>query len=363
MKTTFALELRGVSKVYESKKTVLRDISLQAKRGEILCLLGPSGSGKTTLLRIIAGLESPASGEVYLEDRPLSGVATRERNIGFVFQSTEAVFPHLTVYENVAFPLRVKIRRSSERNQVKQVNEMLSLVRLAAFAAEYPQRLSGGEKQRIAIARALVYEPSLLLLDEPLSSLDNVLKKELLEIILEIRSRFSPTIVYVTHDEREALEVADSIAVLNDGQILQHADVAEITLNPTSAKVAEIIGGWNTVQVKVASEKDKSRLKFEEISFELPLISSPNQRSAYFGVRTSAIQVVEDQETVERSDFIIFPGTVSRITPWYGQRMLWISCGVTSFRVETKTLAAWMEVGTQVFLRIPKAAVKVWPRS
>ena len=219
--------------------TAVNRVSLDIEDGEILTLLGPSGCGKTTTLRCIAGFVIPDDGEIYLGERHVTGLPPEKRDIGFVFQNY-ALWPHMTVYDNLAFGLRL---RGIDRSAVKErVDKALALVRLSGFAERYPRQLSGGQQQRIALARALVIEPTVLLLDEPLSNLDAQLREEMRFEIRELQKNLGITAVYVTHDQAEALALSDRIAVMNKGVLTQVGAPEEIYNRPSNRFVAGFIG-------------------------------------------------------------------------------------------------------------------------
>jgi spermidine/putrescine transport system ATP-binding protein len=226
----------------------VNNLDLQVQKGEFFSMLGPSGCGKTTTLRIIAGFEQPDEGEVYLEGRPVAEVPPYRRNVNTVFQSY-ALFEHLSVWENVSFGLRR--RKVPEPEIKKRVGEMLELVRLKAKAASRPRQLSGGQQQRVALARALVNLPAVLLLDEPLGSLDLQLRKQMQIELKQIQRQVGITFVYVTHDQEEALTMSDRIAVMNDGVIQHCGTPEEIYERPANAFVAGFIGISNLLPGKV----------------------------------------------------------------------------------------------------------------
>src|SRR3954468_4274963 len=194
----------------------LRDVSVSIDRGKLTALLGPSGGGKSTLLRIIAGLEKPDSGRVYIDGQDMTDVPARRRGIGFVFQHY-AAFPHMTVWDNVAFGRRVA--KADKVTTKRRVNELLDLVHLAGLAARYPSELSGGQRQRMALARALAVEPGLLLLDEPFGALDVKVRQELREWLRRLHDEVHTTTIFVTHDQEEAMEISDQIIVINNGRV------------------------------------------------------------------------------------------------------------------------------------------------
>ncbi len=241
------LSLQGLHKAYGS--TVAIDhISLDIRQGEFMTFLGPSGSGKSTTLYITAGFETPTDGRVVLEGRSLLGVGPSQRNIGMVFQRY-TLFPHLTVAENIAFPLRV---RKWDRGAVtERIEKMLKLVHLHGLGHRKPSTLSGGQQQRVAIARALAYDPPILLMDEPLSALDKKLREELQVELRRIHQETGVTILYVTHDQEEALRLSDRIAVFNKGRIEQVGTGSELYERPQTRFVAGFIGNSNFIPVEV----------------------------------------------------------------------------------------------------------------
>ena len=244
-----ALRLDGITKRYGSV-TAVDNLTLHIRQGEFFTLLGPSGSGKSTTLLLIAGFEEATSGEVYLEDRPLSRVPAHKRQIGVVFQSY-ALFPHLTVFENVAFALRNL--RWREPDVRKQVHDMLSLVRLEGYEDRLPAQLSGGQQQRVALARSLAFRPAVLLLDEPIGALDRKLREHMLIEFKRVHRTLNTTMVYVTHDQEEALVMSDRIGVMNQGKLVRVGKPRELYENPEDPFVAEFLGETNLLPGKVHS--------------------------------------------------------------------------------------------------------------
>jgi sulfate transport system ATP-binding protein len=244
--TGHGISLRNIRKCFGSHKA-LDDVSLDVKDGELMALLGPSGSGKTTLLRIIAGLEQADEGDIFLEGESSSGKHVRERGVGFVFQHY-ALFRNMNVFENVAFGMRVKKGRDRLDRQTikKRVLELLEFVHLPQMQDRYPSQLSGGQRQRVALARTLAVEPKVLLLDEPFGALDAKVRKGLRRWLRELHDELGITTVFVTHDQEEALELADTIAVLDQGKIMQTGTPEEVWHHPTSAFVYDFFGNYNS---------------------------------------------------------------------------------------------------------------------
>ncbi|MGD9773723.1 sulfate/molybdate ABC transporter ATP-binding protein [Diaphorobacter sp.] len=240
-----SIEIRNVSKQFGSFQA-LRDVSLDIQSGELIALLGPSGCGKTTLLRIIAGLETPDVGSIHFSGEDTTDVHVRERGVGFVFQHY-ALFRHMTVFDNVAFGLRMKPRkeRPSEAVIKDKVMRLLQLVQLDWIADRYPSQLSGGQRQRIALARALAVEPKVLLLDEPFGALDAKVRKELRRWLRRLHDELHVTSIFVTHDQEEALEVADRVVVINQGKIEQQGTPQQVWDNPASPFVYGFLGDVN----------------------------------------------------------------------------------------------------------------------
>jgi spermidine/putrescine transport system ATP-binding protein len=250
----FDLEFRNVSKAFGDVSAV-DDVTLQVRRGEFLSLLGPSGCGKTTSLRLVAGFEQPTRGQIFLNAQPVGGVPPYRRNVNTVFQHY-ALFPHMNVVDNVAFGLRMKRLAPSQITQ--RVNRMLALVELPDVGNRFPHQLSGGQQQRIALARALVNEPTVLLLDEPLGALDLKVRRRMQQELKRIHQEVGVTFVYVTHDQEEALTMSDRIAVMNSGRIEQLDTPAAIYERPSTSFVADFIGMMNVMRGVVERHEEKS---------------------------------------------------------------------------------------------------------
>jgi putative spermidine/putrescine transport system ATP-binding protein len=239
-----------VQKSYDGEILVVKNLNLTIQRGEFLTLLGPSGSGKTTTLMMLAGFEVPTHGRIEIDKVEVNNVAPHKRNIGMVFQNY-ALFPHMTVEENLAFPLQV--RKVPKSEIAAKVERALDMVQMPAMGKRRPAQLSGGQQQRVALARALVFDPKLVLMDEPLGALDKQLREHMQIEIKHIHERLGVTIVYVTHDQSEALTMSDRVAVFNDGVIQQLARPADLYERPENSFVAQFIGENNRLSGKVTS--------------------------------------------------------------------------------------------------------------
>jgi putative spermidine/putrescine transport system ATP-binding protein len=247
------VRLHELTKTYGSVVAV-RDVSVTIAPGSFFTLLGPSGSGKTTTLMMVAGFAFPTSGEVFVDGRPMAALPPQKRDLGMVFQSY-AVFPHLTVFDNVAFPLQ--IRKTARVEILHRVGEALELVRLTGYEHRLPRQLSGGEQQRVALARALVFRPRVLLMDEPLGALDKKLRTHMQLELKHIQQHLHVTVIYVTHDQEEALTMSDRVAVMQGGRIEQVGSPAELYDRPASRFVADFLGESNFLDaVAVSAEGD-----------------------------------------------------------------------------------------------------------
>ena len=272
----------------------LKDVSFKVETGELVALLGPSGSGKTTLLRIIAGIEAPDGndGAILIHNADTTAISFRDRRVGFVFQHY-ALFRHMTIFENVAFGLRVRPRRlrPSEKVIKEKVNELLKLVQLDWLGDRYPSQLSGGQRQRIALARALAVEPSVLLLDEPFGSLDAKVRKELRLWLRRFHDELKITSVFVTHDQEEALEVADRVVLMNEGRVEQVGTSEEVYHHPANAFVYNFLGNVNLFHSRV--EEGKAFLG--EMPIDLPAESARDAKSAMVFVRPHSLEIEHER--------------------------------------------------------------------
>jgi putative spermidine/putrescine transport system ATP-binding protein len=270
-RTDAFVEFDRVQKSYDGETLVVKELNLSIGKGEFLTMLGPSGSGKTTCLMMLAGFETATNGEIRLDGRPINQVPPHKRGIGMVFQNY-ALFPHMTVGENLSFPLEVRGMAKDEREA--KIKRALDMVQMGAFAARRPSQLSGGQQQRIALARALVFDPKLVLMDEPLGALDKQLREHMQFEIKHLHESLGITVVYVTHDQGEALTMSDRIAVFNDGRIQQLAPPADLYERPDNSFVAQFIGENNKlpgVIEELSGDKALVRLATGEVIDATPV--------------------------------------------------------------------------------------------
>jgi multiple sugar transport system ATP-binding protein len=276
----------------------LKGVSLDVKDQEFVVLLGPSGCGKTTLLRAIAGLDHTDGGAIRLGDRDVTGLAARERGIAMVFQNY-AVFPHMTVYENVAFGLRMK--KASEEEVKKAVDTAAEMMRIGPYLQRYPSQLSGGQRQRVALARALAVKPSVLLMDEPLSNLDALLRLEMRAELKSVLAQSKTTTIYVTHDQVEAMGLADRVAVMQEGRIVQYDKPMQIYQQPASTYVAGFIGNPPMNLMKAARRTD-GKVSLGNWSFE-----APGGGDILMGFRAEELDIVEPGAAIDATVKVVEP--------------------------------------------------------
>jgi len=243
------ITLDNVVKSFDTFRAV-HGVSLEIGSGELVALLGPSGSGKTTILRMVAGLDYADGGRILFGDEDATDIPVRERGVGFVFQHY-ALFPHMTVAENIAFGMKVSKRRRSRAEIDARVTELLALMRLAGLGDRFPAQISGGQRQRVALARALAVDPKVLLLDEPFGALDANVRRDLRRWLREIHDELGITTIFVTHDQEEALDLADRVVILNEGRIVQQGTPEEVCRRPGSAFVTRFLGDANRLEVEV----------------------------------------------------------------------------------------------------------------
>ncbi|WP_326548535.1 ABC transporter ATP-binding protein [Mycolicibacterium sp. ND9-15] len=299
-----AVELDALTRVYGSVRA-LDGFTLHIEPGELVALLGPSGCGKTTALRILAGLEAATSGTVTVDGTDVSGVPANKRDMGMVFQAY-SLFPHLTVLDNVAFGL--KMRGKSKRERLSRASEMLDLVGLSPHTHRYASELSGGQQQRVALARALAIRPRVLLLDEPLSALDAKVRSQLRDEIRRVQLEVGTTTLFVTHDQEEALAVADRVGVMSQGRLEQLAAPADLYANPATPFVADFVGLNNKVPAAVSD----GRAQLLDTSVPT-LAGSIASGSGLAMVRPEAVTVTADPAGTSTVNSVAFLGPISRV--------------------------------------------------
>ncbi len=285
------------------RTTALKGIDLDIRDGEVMVLLGPSGCGKTTTLRIIAGLEKPDEGRVYFGSRDVTSLPPRERNISMVFQSY-AVWPHMTVYDNIAFPL--KIRKTPEAEIRRRVKWAAELLQIEDLLDRYPHQLSGGQRQRVAVARAIVVEPEVLLMDEPLSNLDALLRVKMRSEIKKLQRQVGVTMIYVTHDQTEAMVIADRIAVMNMGEIMQVGTPEEIYEEPKNTFVAGFIGSPSMNLVKAVIEQKGNTYTVRLGKTVISVEPGSTAKEIILGVRPEKISLEPEHGLIEVEAVIDF---------------------------------------------------------
>lgn len=309
------VDIRGLTKVFGANVRAVDSLDLHIRHGELLSLLGPSGCGKTTTLRLMAGFLQPDSGEIRLDDRviasPTTMVPPERRNMSMIFQSY-AIWPHKTVFQNVVYGL--KFRKFSAAETKKKVRQMLEVVKLEPMADRYPAELSGGQQQRVALARALVVEPQILLLDEPLSNLDANLREAMRFEIRRLHDEFHITSIYVTHDQSEAMVIADRICVMNQGRLEQVGTPEEIYDKPRTRFVAEFVGKTNLLSGTV-EEKQRIGLGNGLLLHVRNDEGFSSREKVWVSIRPHNIRLVQDKSEAERHvnmGFNLFTGTVGR---------------------------------------------------
>ena len=354
------VELKGLNKTFAGKPAV-RDFRLSMEKGEFVSLLGPSGCGKSTTLRMVAGFEEPDSGEVWLGDRNVLDLPPHRRGMGMVFQSY-ALFPHLTAWNNVAFGLRIAGRPAGEIG--RRVPELLELVGLREAGGRYPRQLSGGEQQRVALARALAIEPRVLLLDEPLSALDAVVRVSLREEIRRIQSALGITTLYVTHDQEEALAISDRVVVMRDGWVEQVGSPEAVYAEPATRFVATFIGKMNQL-AGVLERAREGRVRWGDQHLAVPPAATArlaDGQAVVVLVRPEAVAVAPDHARLPAGqagenrvpatvELVTFLGPVTRLSLEAGGRRLLVDV--------TAADRGRFQRGAPVQLLFPAAACRV----
>jgi iron(III) transport system ATP-binding protein len=292
--TSKQLVLDNISKHFGSLVAV-QDVNLVIEPGEFICFLGPSGCGKTTLLRIITGFEQQTTGDVIYDGKVFNDVIPQKRDFGIVFQSY-ALFPNMTVHQNIAFGL--KMRKMPKKLIDERVGEILQLVGLAEWERHYPSQLSGGQQQRVALGRALAIKPNVLLLDEPLSALDAKIRVRLRIVIKKLQEELGITLIYVTHDQEEALALADRVVIMRDGEIRQIGSPWEIYKEPKTSFIAEFVGTSNFITGK----KKNGNVQFGRLELTVSNLGDTDSETVYLAIRPENIELVD--ETLSAADYL-----------------------------------------------------------
>ena len=310
------LVLKNISKHFGSLVAV-KDVDLVIAPGEFVCFLGPSGCGKTTLLRIITGFEQQSTGDVIYDGKVINDVIPQKRDFGIVFQSY-ALFPNMTVHQNVAFGL--KMRKMPQKLIDERVSEILQLVALSDWERHYPSQLSGGQQQRVALGRALAIKPKVLLLDEPLSALDAKIRLRLRVVIKKLQEELGITMIYVTHDQEEALALADRVAIMRDGEIRQIGSPWEIYKQPKTSFIAEFVGTSNFITGK----KKNGKIRFGRLELAVANLAAIAEETVYLAIRPENIELVDETRAAENfvtsniveveAEVINFLGAIVRVT-------------------------------------------------
>ena len=304
------LKVNNLNKYFGKVKAV-QEVSFEAPEGKVLSLLGPSGCGKTTTLRCIAGFENPDRGEIYLDDRKITTIPPEKRGIGMVFQNY-ALWPHMTVYGNLAFGLQ--IRKVPKNEIIKKIKKVLGMVQLEGYENRYPRQMSGGQQQRIAMARALVFEPGIMLLDEPLSNLDAQLREEMRFEFTELQKKLGITAVYVTHDQAEALVISDKIVILDQGKMVQFGTPKEIYSNPKNKFVAGFIAVTRFIDGRIDSFIEGKKKVIVKTDDGLVIHGLDNSfdigQKVSVAMRMNAVKFIQDENKSDKSTVNIFKGKI-----------------------------------------------------
>jgi len=341
------LKVKNLSKNFGNVKAV-QEVSFEATEGKVLSLLGPSGCGKTTTLRCIAGFENPDRGEIFLDDRKITSIPPEKRGIGMVFQNY-ALWPHMTVYGNLAFGLQIRKVPKPEIN--KKIKRVLSMVQLEGYEDRYPRQMSGGQQQRIAMARALVFEPGIMLLDEPLSNLDAQLREEMRFEFTELQRKLGITAIYVTHDQAEALVISDKIVILDQGKIVQSGSPKEIYSNPKNKFVAGFIAVTSFINGRIDSFTEEKKKVIVKTDDGLVIHGFNNSfdigKKVSVAMRMNVIKFIQDENKSDKNTVNIFKGKI--IQSSYLGNIIDYKIKVGNWKVRTKSDAKYnFKVGEEV---------------
>jgi len=357
-----SIRLENVTKVFDGRVYAVRDVTLEISDGEFFVLLGPSGSGKTTLLRIIAGLESPTRGRVYIDGEDVTDLPPRKRDIAMVFQ-TWALYPHMRVFDNIAFPLRLrKVPEAEVRRRVKEVAELLEI---EGLLDRYPRQLSGGQQQRVALARALVRNPRAWLMDEPLSNLDALLRVQMRVELRRLQRELGITTVYVTHDQTEAMSMADRLAVMNNGSIIQVGTPLEVYEEPVSSFVGGFLGSPPMNFLKGRADPVEGGLLFKALDSSVEaLIPAPQGKlhsigegeEVLLGFRPEHVHINAEPE--DPRSFIVFEGDLIHVEALGSEKLVNVRVGRSVVKVKAPVQAR--VEGDKVTLAVGLSNVRVF---
>lgn len=350
------LRLENLTKRFGALVAVDR-VNLEIEEGEFVCLLGPSGCGKTTILRMIAGFETITEGKVIYDGKVINDLIPQKRDFGIVFQSY-ALFPNMTVEENIAFGLKMK--KIPKKGIRERVDYMLDLIGLRDWRYLYPAQLSGGQQQRVALTRALAPDPQVLLLDEPLSALDAKIRIRLRAEIKRLQQNLKKTMVYVTHDQEEALSIADRVVVMEKGQFRQVGRPIDIYKCPTSSFVADFVGTSNFF----TGYRTQDRVRTEKRAFKVSQLGSLPEEEVFLAIRPEKIEVLKNEETEGREEYNLFPGRIDVVTFLGASVRLVINMDgeqIISDVIEKDFEERQLKQGDEVFLYFPPDAFIIYP--
>ena len=343
------LELTGLVKRFGEVEAV-KGISLRVEPGSLVALLGPSGCGKTTTLRMIAGLEQPTEGDILFNDKSVAGIPPEKREIGMVFQRY-VLFPHMSVEKNVSFGLRMKGVGKADTD--KRVRDVMKIVQLEGFEKRFPSQLSGGQQQRVAIARTVVTNPRLLLMDEPLSNLDAKLREEMRAFITELQARLNITTVFVTHDQIEAIELADKIGVIFNGEMVQFGTPEEIFNRPASLQVADFMGATNVIKGQL-----KTKQALETSVGTLHLSQAPQQAEGSTVTATIRPEHIDMGKDAGQSNTL--KASVTEAVYYGGTVSYQVQAANLELNIKDRSTRRF-DVGEEVYLHLGQDHIWVFP--
>jgi multiple sugar transport system ATP-binding protein len=347
------LRIENLTKKYQNTK-VLDNFSLEIKSGEFAVLLGPSGCGKTTAVRCIAGLISPNSGQIYIGDKLVNDLPPKDRDVAMVFQNF-ALYPHMSVYDNIAFPLKMK--KKSKLYVEQKINDVANLLGMKDLLGRKPKELSGGQMQRVALGRALVREPKVFLMDEPLSNLDAKLRMYMRTEIKKLQKKVGITTLYITHDQIEAMSMADKVAIMNKGLLQQVGEPQEVYNQPANTFVADFIGSpsMNFLEFILVRDLTGIHLESDGISFNLPNIttSKPLPHRVTIGIRPKDISILDDKSYAD----ITIKGEITFIEMLGDDLIIEVKTGSNLIKVANANSNLDITVGCNLKLGIPHSKI------